>query len=148
MTRRGGATHLYPSSDVPDRWSSLSQLFEVHARQHPNPLLSLSGLRVPDGGFGDWRKISHGDALLAARSIAQAVIDRDLAPGSQILIVSGPPIESAVLMMGTLAAQVAIAPVSTNYPLVSTDFARLRYAFEICQGGPSPFRLYAILRFT
>ena len=51
----------------------------VHwAQATPDHTFIAQRERLPDGGTGDWKHISYTQTLAAARSIAQALIDRKL----------------------------------------------------------------------
>ena len=73
-----------------------------------------------------WRTLAYGEALAAARCIAQALIDRGLDTERPVVALSGNGIEHALLMLGAWLAGVPIAPVSTAWSLLSHDHAKLR----------------------
>ena len=84
---------------------------------------------------GRWRNVTYAEAQYFARRIAQALINRGLSVERPILILSGNNIEHALLGLGAMYAGVPYAPVSTAYSLASTDFAELRYIFELLTPG-------------
>lgn len=61
-----------------------------------------------------------------ARGLAQALIDRGLAIGDPLLILSENAIAHAVAQFGGMYAGLPVCPVSTAYALNSADFLRLR----------------------
>jgi feruloyl-CoA synthase len=73
-----------------------------------------------------WRKVTYAEALNAVRRIAQGLLDRNLGPNRQVLILSGNSIEHALLSLGCLHVGAPFVPVSTAYSLLSSDFTRLR----------------------
>ena len=80
-----------------------------------DPDRTLVAKRV-DGG--DWRRVSYGEALASARSIAQALIDRELSPEQPVAILSDNDIEHLLLALGAMLAGIPFAPVSPAYSLV------------------------------
>jgi feruloyl-CoA synthase len=88
------------------------------------PDRTLVAKRV-DGG--DWRRVSYAEALRAARSIAQALLDRKLSPERPVVILSDNDIEHLLLGLGAMLAGVPFAPISAAYSLVSQDHAKLRH---------------------
>ena len=86
-------------------------------------------------GTGDWRTLSYGAALEAARRIAAALLARGLSPERPLAVLSGNDIEHALLQLGALLAGVPYAPVSPAYSLLSSDFAKLRYIMGLLTPG-------------
>ena len=98
-------------------------------------LCERSGPRSADGTPAAWRVLRWGEALAAARAIAQALIDRGLGPSRPLMVLSGNSIEHAQLMLGALLAGVPIAPLSPAYALLSTDFGKLRRVTGMLRPG-------------
>ena len=84
---------------------------------------------------GDWRRVSYGEALKGARSIAQALIDRRLSADRPIAILSDNDIEHLLLGLGAMLAGVPYAPVSPAYSLISQDFGKLRHVLDTLTPG-------------
>ena len=82
---------------------------------------------------GGWRKLSYGEAIQAAQSIGQALIERGLlrASGRPILILADNGIDHACLVLGAMQVGVPVAAVSTAYARLSEDFAKLRYVYDL-----------------
>ena len=91
--------------------------------------------RLADGGTGDWRHISYAQALAAARSIGQGLVERGLCAERPVVILSENDLDHALLAMGCLYAGVPYCSVSTAYSLVSTDYAKLRHVVETLTPG-------------
>lgn len=91
--------------------------------------------RLADGRTGDWRHISYAQMLAAARSIAQALIERKLSAERPVIILSENDLDHAMLAMGCLYAGVPYCSVSTAYSLVSTDYAKLRHVVDTLTPG-------------
>ena len=84
---------------------------------------------------GDWRRVSYGEALTSARSIAQALIDRQLSAERPVAILSDNDIEHFLLGLGAMLAGVPYASVSPAYSLMSQDFGKLRHVVETLTPG-------------
>lgn len=76
---------------------------------------------------GEWRRVSYAEALRAARSIAQALLDRGLSVDRPVAILSDNDIEHLLLALGAMLAGVPFAPVSPAYSLLSQDHGKLRH---------------------
>jgi feruloyl-CoA synthase len=87
------------------------------------------------GADGAWRRVSYAQALAAARSIGQALLDLGLSAERPVLVLSGNDIEHALLGLACLHVGVPYSPVSTAYSLVSQDFAKLRQIAGVLTPG-------------
>ncbi|MEO0963156.1 MAG: AMP-binding protein, partial [Pseudomonadota bacterium] len=95
----------------------------------------LAKRRAPEPGqeFGEWETITYAQAYDRVRRIAQALIDRGVGPGKPLMILSGNSLEHAMMTYGAMATGAAAVPVSPSYSLISSDFAKLRYVFELIE---------------
>src|SRR5581483_12066326 len=84
---------------------------------------------------GDWRTISYAQALAAVRSIAAALLERDLSPERPIAILSGNDIEHALLALAAMHVGIPYAPISVPYSLMSQDFGKLKAIIKILTPG-------------
>ena len=84
---------------------------------------------------GEWRRISYGEALRSARSLAQALLDRGVSVERPLAILSGNDLEHFLLGLGAMLAGVPYAPVSPAYSLLSQDHARLRHILGLLTPG-------------
>ena len=91
--------------------------------------------RLADGRTGDWQHISYAQALAAARSIGQALVERGLSAERPVVILSENDLDHAMLAMGCLYAGVPYCSVSAPYSLVSTDYAKLRHVVDTLTPG-------------
>ena len=98
--------------------------------------------RTPDRVFmgqrdsaGDWRTLTYAQFRLAARNAAQALLRRNLSSERPIAILSGNDLEHAVLGFAAYYAGIPYAPISTAYSLVSSDFGKLQYIFDLLTPG-------------
>jgi feruloyl-CoA synthase len=79
--------------------------------------------------------VSYRAALDAVRRIGAALITRNLSPERPILILSGNSIEHALLGLAANFVGTPYAPVSPAYALLSTDFKKLKYIFDLLTPG-------------
>jgi len=97
--------------------------------------------RAPDRTFiaerkGDgWRRVSYRDALSDARRIGQALLNLGLGPDKPVAILSDNSVDHALLALGAMHVGVPVAPISPAYSLMSKDFAKLKYIFELLKPG-------------
>ena len=110
----------------------------------PRPTGSITGRRSRRSGCfspsasaprGSWRKLTYGEARAAARSVAQALIDRNLGVERPVAILSGNSVDHALMGLGALIAGVPYAPVSAPYSLVAKDFAKLKAIIAVLTPG-------------
>jgi feruloyl-CoA synthase len=87
------------------------------------------------GADGDWRRLTYADALLRARRVAQALVERGLSAERPVAILSGNGIEHAVLALGAMYAGVPYAPVAPASALASRDQATLRHVLDLLRPG-------------
>jgi feruloyl-CoA synthase len=84
---------------------------------------------------GSWRMLTYADTLAAVRSIAAALIARNLSPDRPVAILSGNDIEHALLGLAAIHVGIAYAPISVPYSLLSQDFGKLRTIIDILSPG-------------
>jgi feruloyl-CoA synthase len=86
-------------------------------------------------GAGDWRICRYGNAVAAADSIGQALLDRGLGPDRPLLVLSGNSIDHLMMALGAMSAGIPVAPVSAAYSLQSHDHARIRQIADLTDPG-------------
>jgi len=84
---------------------------------------------------GGRRVLTYAETLDLVRRIASALLRRGLSVDRPILILSGNDIEHALLTLAGLYIGVPIAPASTAYSLVATDFAKIRHIHDLLTPG-------------
>jgi feruloyl-CoA synthase len=82
-----------------------------------------------------WRKVPYREAYGAVRRIGQALLDRGLGADRPVAILSDNSIDHALLALGAMHVGVPVAPVSPAYSLMSKDFGKLKYIFELVKPG-------------
>ena len=66
--------------------------------------------QLPGGKTGDWQHVSYAQALDAARSIGQALLDRGLRAERPVVVLSENTIEHALLALGAFTPACPTAP--------------------------------------
>jgi feruloyl-CoA synthase len=84
---------------------------------------------------GSWRKLTYRETYGAVRRIAQALLDRGLGPERPVAILSDNGVDHALLALGAMHVGIPVAPVSPAYSLMSKDFGRLKYIFDLVRPG-------------
>lgn len=83
------------------------------------------------GRGGPWIEKSYGAMKRDADAIAQWLLNRTIAPGRSVLILSGNSLAHAAMKYGAMSARVPVCPVSVNYSLMGGDFGRLRHVIQL-----------------
>jgi len=97
--------------------------------------------RAPERVFlaerkGDgWRKLTYRETYGAVRRVGQALLDRGLGPERPVAILSDNGVDHALLALGAMHVGIPVAPISPAYSLMSKDFGKLRYIFELLRPG-------------
>jgi len=148
MTRdANGAIYVRPVHALGKYPAKLTEKLDYWARETPDRV--FFGQR---NAAGEWRTLTYAQFRAAARNVAQALLHRNLSAERPIAILSGNDLEHAVLGFGAYYAGIPYAPVSTAYSLVSSDFGKLRYIFDlltpglvfVSEGGPFRHALKAV----
>ena len=84
---------------------------------------------------GSWRKLTYRETYGAVRRIAQALLDRGLGPERPVAILSDNGVDHALLALGAMHVGIPVAPVSPAYSLMSKDFGKLKYIFDLVRPG-------------
>lgn len=131
----GGVHYLRAEQDLQPPAQRMTDRFVHWATQDPDRLLVARREKRADGSTGDWQRITYGQALAAARSIGQALVDRGLSAERPVAILSENGLEHALLALGCLYAGVPHCPVSPAYSTISQDFDKLRHVLRTLTPG-------------
>ena len=82
-----------------------------------------------------WRTLTFAQARERARRVAASLVTRNLGAERPLVILSGNDLEHALLALGAMYSNVAYAPISPAYSLVSTDFGKLRHIMSLMTPG-------------
>ncbi len=85
---------------------------------------------------GAWCSISYGEAVSAADSISQSLIDLGISSARNkvsrpVVTLGGNSIEMALLSLGAMQIGVPFAPISPSYSLMSEDFGKLNHIVKL-----------------
>ena len=131
LTRRADGSTLIVSKEPLEPYATrLTDRFLHWAEAAP--ARTLVAKRVAGGA---WREVSYGAALLAARSVAQALIDLGVSVERPVAVLSDNDIEHLLLALGAMLAGVPYAPVSPAYSLVSQDHGKLKHILGLLTPG-------------
>lgn len=130
-----GTLHVHSDQELAAYALRMTDRLVHWAQTTPETTFIAQRKRLEDGKTGDWQHISYGQMLQAARSIAQALVDRGLSAERPVIILSENSLDHAMLAMGCLYAGVPYCSVSTAYSLVSTDYAKLRHVVDTLTPG-------------
>ena len=81
----------------------------------------------------DWQEISYGETLASVRSIAQYLLDRGIAAARPVMLLSENSIAHALLQLAAIFIGIPSVPVSPAYSLLSQDFGKLKYIFDLVE---------------
>jgi feruloyl-CoA synthase len=82
-----------------------------------------------------WRTVGYAEALEAARRIGEALLGLGLGPERPVAILSDNSVDHALIALGAMHVGVPVAPISPAYSLMSKDFGKLKYIFELIRPG-------------
>ena len=133
--RDDGVQYLSAEQKLQPCARRMTDRFLHWARTDPDRVFIARRERLADGTTGDWRRVSYGQALQAARSIGQALLDRGLDAERPVAILSENSIEHALLALGCVYAGVPFCPVSPAYSTVSQDYEKLRHVLDTLTPG-------------
>jgi len=125
-----GIIHLRSPHLLPPYPEKLSERLEHWAETAPER--TFLAQRDSTGG---WRKVTYAQAVEQVRRIGAALLTRDLSPARPIVILSGNDIEHALIALAAMYVGIPYAPISPAYSLISHDFSKLRYIFELLTPG-------------
>lgn len=131
----GGVHYLRAEQDLQPYARRMTDRFLHWAQTDPQRIFMARREKLADGRTGDWQKITYGQALEAARAIAQALIDRGLSADRPVAILSENSLEHALLALGCLFAGIPHCPVSPAYSTVSQDYDKLRHVLSTLTPG-------------
>jgi feruloyl-CoA synthase len=84
---------------------------------------------------GEWQRLTYAEVFAAVRRIGQGLLQRKLSVERPVMILSENDFEHVLLMLAGQHVGIPTAHVSPVYSLVSSDFARLKYAVNLLTPG-------------
>src|SRR5215470_13782159 len=77
--------------------------------------------RADAGSNSDWRRMTYAQVRNAVGSIAQSLLDLDLAPARPVVVLSDNAIDHALLMLAAMHIGRAVCSVSSAYSRLTKD---------------------------
>lgn len=130
-----GVHYLRAEQPLQDYPARMTDRFKHWAQVAPDRTFLARRIRLADGQTGDWQHVSYAQAWAAARSIAQALINRLLSDKHPVVLLSGNDLEHALLSLGCLIAGIPFVPTSPAYSLIGTDFGKLHHVLRTVTPG-------------
>ena len=127
--RADGAILLRARSPLPEYPRKITERLEYWAAYAPERIL------FAQRSAGSWRTLTYREAREQARRIGAFLLGKGLSAERPLAVLSGNDIEHALLHLGAMYVGVPYAPVSPAYSLLSTDFAKLRFIFDLLTPG-------------
>ena len=78
-----------------------------------------------------WRSLNYQQGWARVQNIAAHLMKSGLGLGDRLMILSGNSIEHALMNYATMLTRAAIVPISPAYSLMSGDYAKLKYVFNL-----------------
>ena len=130
-----GTRYLQADQPLTAYAARMTDRFLHWAETEPERTFLARRVKNADGSLGDWRHLSYGEALVQARAVAQALLNRGLNAERPVVILSENSIEHAQLALGCLYAGIPYCPASPAYSVVSLDYDKLRHIFKTLTPG-------------
>jgi feruloyl-CoA synthase len=125
-----GCTYVRATAPLGAYPDTLNERLEHWAREAPDrPFL------VARGRGAEWETTSYAAMYGRVRSVAQALIDRQLSSDRPVAILSGNSINHATLALAAMYAGIPYSPISPAYSLLSRDYDGLKYIFDRFRPG-------------
>ena len=113
--------------------------------RHLPAFLSRWAIERPDriwlaqrrGAQRQWYKLTYAQAKRTVDALTQALLDLNIGDDRPIAILSGNSIEQALMMLASMQARIAAAPISPAYSLLSQDHAKLKTIFKLIRDRKS-----------
>jgi feruloyl-CoA synthase len=131
VERRGDGTILMRSPHpLPPYPRNLTERLDHWAKAAPDRVF----LAQRDSK-GAWRTMTYAQTLAAVRSVAAALLARNLSAERPIAILSGNDIEHALIGLAAMYVGIPYAPISVPYSLLSQDFNKLKTIIGLLTPG-------------
>ncbi len=118
LMRSGLAPAPYPDQ--------LSEYLRKWAKEAPDRIF-LAERDEADG----WRELTYGQARRRADRVSQALLDRGHGADRPVASLGANGIDVALLKLACMQVGIPFMPISPSYSLISEDFDRLKYIFEL-----------------
>jgi feruloyl-CoA synthase len=130
--RADGSYIIEQAYEMPPLWRSIPHLFEVRAGEYPDRSFVAKRQALAGGGWGDWTRLTYREAHDRSRRLAQAFLELGLGPDAGVMVLSGPGLDHALVMLASQMVRAPYAPISPGYSLLDRSYAKLRHVFDLC----------------
>ena len=134
-TRDDGVQYVLADVPLGDYPTRMTDKLLHWARVTPERTFVARRKRLSDGSTGDWEHLSYVQAMVAARRIGQALLNRGLSVDKPVLILSENSLEHAMMALACMMVGVAYCPVSPAYSTVSKDYDKLKHIIRTLTPG-------------
>ena len=135
QTRDDGVQYVLADVPLGEYPTRMTDKLLHWARVTPERTFVARRKRLSDGTTGDWEHLSYVQALVAARRIGQALLNRGLNVDKPVLILSENSLEHAMMALACMMVGVAYCPVSPAYSTVSKDYDKLKHIIRTLTPG-------------
>ena len=135
QTRDDGVQYVLADLPLGEYPTRMTDKLLHWARVTPERTFVARRKRLSDGSTGDWEHLSYVQALVAARRIGQALLNRGLSVDKPVLILSENSLEHAMMALACMMVGVAYCPVSPAYSTVSKDYDKLKHIIRTLTPG-------------
>ena len=138
VTVRGdaeGTRYLRAEADLGVHARRMTDRLLHWAEKTPDRTFIARRALLEDGTRGDWQRVSYREAIAAARSIGQALLDRGLSAERPVVVLSENSIEHALIALGCMYVGIPHSPASPAYSTISQDYDKLRHVLTTLTPG-------------
>src|SRR5689334_7226413 len=130
MERRGANTYLRSPQRLGPYARCVTEWLSQWSDKAPTRVFLAE--RKGDG----WRKLTYREPYGQPPRNGQPLLERGLTAERPVAILSDNGIDHAVLALGAMHVGIPAAPISPAHSLMSKDFGKLKYIFELLIPGP------------
>jgi feruloyl-CoA synthase len=136
MTKGSDGSHYLEADQPLESYATrMTDRFLRWAQTDPERVLLARREKLAGGATGDWQYLTYGKALLDARALGQALLDRGLSAERPVLILSENGLEHAQLALACMLVGIPYCPASPAYSLVASDYGKLHHIFRTLTPG-------------
>ena len=92
-------------------------------------------LFLVERGSESWSGVTYSEALSDVNSISQWLLDHLKFPHNPVMILSSNSVRHGLLTLAAMQIGIPVAPVSPAYSLMTRDYSKLRYIFDLVEPG-------------
>ncbi len=128
--RQDGAIILRNKNPMGEPPPNLLEPLRRHAEENPERIWLAQRPRGP-ARAGVWQELAYREGWEKTCALAAALAARGLGEGQSLMVLSGNSIAHALVNYAAIMTGAAVVPVSEGWSLMSSDYAKLRHAFNL-----------------